>query len=244
VINRSAAVGFERGVADYERARPSYPQAVLDSLPLRAGAVVVDLAAGTGKLTRQLAASPATVIGLEPVVAMRTVLAAFAPAVASVAETLPLRDASVDAITVAQAFHWFDAPRALAEIARVLRPGGALVMVWNERDGRVAWVDAMTTAIHRHDDGTSYTRAEEIDWPAIVAVSGWFTPVEAKAVDNVQRGVDIETVIARALSTSYVSAAGDDVRAQVEAEVRAIVGGFEEPFDFPYVTQIYTCHRH
>src|SRR5204863_4155198 len=126
-----------------------------------------------------LAASGATVIGLEPVAAMRALLAAFAPAVASVAETLPLRDASVDAITVAQAFHWFDAPRALAEIARVLRPGGALVLVWNERDGRVAWVDAMTSAIHRHDDGTSYQPAEELDWPAIVAASGLFTSLEA-----------------------------------------------------------------
>lgn len=241
MINRSATVGFEQGAADYERARPSYPQAVLDAVPLREGAVVVDLAAGTGKLTRQLAASPAFVVGVEPVGAMRAVLATFAPAVAGTAEHLPLRDSSVDAVTVAQAFHWFDRARALTEIARVLRPNGQLVMVWNERDSSVPWVEAMTRVIHAHDHGTSYE--SDIEWAPVVAASGRFTPLEHLELDNPQRGVDVETVVARAASTSYVAAAGSEVVDQVRRDVRAIVADFDEPFDLPYVTHLFTCRR-
>lgn len=238
-VNRSAAVGFQRAAAEYEKARPSYPQAVLDSLPLKAGAVVVDLAAGTGKLTRQLASSPATVVGIEPVAAMRAVLAEHAPTVAAVAEHIPLRRGSVDAVTVAQAFHWFDAPVALAEIGRVLKPGGVLLMVWNDRDSRVPWVEAMSTAIHAHDDGTSYEA--EPDWSAIVAATGLFTPLEVTTADNVQHGVSSEIVVARALSTSYIAAGPPSVREQVARDVRAIVDGFDEPFDLPYVTTLFTC---
>lgn len=261
MINDAAATGFERGAADYERARPSYPQAVLDAV-LAVGAdergsddaahcagpdlrgrdlTVVDVAAGTGKLTRQLAATDASVIGVEPVAAMRSVLGGFAPAVAGTAECLPLRGACADAVTVAQAFHWFDVPRALAEIHRVLRPDGTLLMVWNERDVRVPWVMAMSEVIHAHDPGTAYER--EIDWPAAVAGAGGFTALERTDVDNPQRGIDAETVVTRALSTSYVAAAGEAVRAQVARDVRAIVAGLGERFDLPYVTIIFTCRR-
>lgn len=240
MINDAAARGFQRGAADYEKARPSYPQAVLDALPLHEGALVVDLAAGTGKLTRLLASTPATVVGIEPVEAMRAVLARHAPAVAGTAERLPLRDEIADAVTVAQAFHWFDAPRALAEIRRVLKPGGTLLMVWNDRDNRVPWVAAMTAVIHAHDPG-AYEMVT--DWHAVVAAAGGFTPVQHAEVDNPQRGVDADTVVARATSTSYVSAAGPAVIDQVARDVRAIVAGFDEPFDHPYVTQLFTCRR-
>jgi SAM-dependent methyltransferase len=235
LINDAAATGFERGAADYERARPSYPAEVLEALP-RDG-TIVDIAAGTGKLTRLL---PGRVIAVEPVAAMRAIASQFAPTVAGTAEHVPLRDASADAVTVAQAFHWFDAARALAEVRRVLKPGGTLLMVWNDRDNRVPWVAEMTAVIHAHDPG-AYQMVT--DWEAVVAEAGGFTPLELSVVDNPQRGVDIETVVARATSTSYVSAAGDDVVAQVASDVRAIVGGFEEPFDYPYVTQIFTCTR-
>lgn len=235
MINDAAATGFERGAADYEKARPSYPDAVLDALP--SSGTIVDLAAGTGKLTRLLRGD---VIAIEPVAAMRAVASQFAPTVAGTAELIPLRSSSVDAVTVAQAFHWFDAPRALEEIARVLRPGGTLLMVWNERDVRVPWVAEMSDVIHAHDPG-AYERDQ--DWHAIIGATGLYGPLSVVEVDNPQRGVDVETVVARATSTSYVSAAGPAVVEQVARDVRAIVAGFEEPFDYPYVTQIFTCRR-
>ena len=235
MVNRSAAVGFQRAAADYERSRPSYPQAVLDALP--SSGRIVDLAAGTGKLTRLL---PGDVIAIEPVEAMRAVAATFAPAIGATAEALPLRDACVDAVTVAQAFHWFDAPRALAEIRRVLKPGGTLLLVWNDRDNRVPWVAEMTAVIHAHDPGDAYEQVT--DWPQVIADAGGFTPVEHREVPNPPMAT-ADTVVDRARSTSYVSAAGDAVVEQVARDVRAIVAGFEEPFDYPYVTQIFTCSK-
>src|SRR5688500_16255131 len=113
---------------------------------------------------------------------MRQIAASFAPAVGGVAESLPLRDACADAVTVAQAFHWFDAPRALAEIARVLKPGGTLLMVWNDRDNRVPWVAEMTAAIHAHDPGDAYVLND--DWVGTVAASGLYGPLTLTEVDN------------------------------------------------------------
>jgi SAM-dependent methyltransferase len=235
LINDAAATGFQRGAADYEKARPSYPPAVLDALP--ASGAIVDLAAGTGKLTRLL---PGRVVAVEPVHAMRTVAATFAPTLAGTAELLPLRDACVDAVTVAQAFHWFDASRALAEIARVLRPGGTLLLVWNDRDERVPWVRAFSTIVHAHDTGAYES---DVDYAPVVAASGCFTPLERRDADNRQRDVTIDVVVERALSTSYIASASADVQAEVERDVRALLAGVDEPFDFPYVTRIHTCTR-
>jgi SAM-dependent methyltransferase len=128
-------------VADrYERARPLYPVAALSELAgrcgLRRGTPVVDLGAGTGKLTRQLVALGADVIAVEPSAGMRRRLEAEVPGVRvldGTAEDIPLPNGSVEIVTAGQAFHWFDTSRALDEVARVLRPAGWLALVWNER---------------------------------------------------------------------------------------------------------------
>jgi SAM-dependent methyltransferase len=235
LINDTAAKGFERGAAEYERARPSYPVGLLELLP--PNGTIVDLAAGTGKLTRLL---PGAVVAVEPVSAMRAVAATFASAVAGTAERIPLRDRCADAVTVAQAFHWFDIQVALAEVARVLKPGGTLLLVWNERDERVPWVVDMSRVIHARDPNAYL---HDIDWPAAVEESGLFTPIETRILDNPQPGATRALVVERALSTSYIAAGPDEVREQVAQDVHAIVADFDEPFDFPYVTQIFTCRR-
>jgi SAM-dependent methyltransferase len=128
-------------VADrYERARPLYPESALSELAARCGVgrgtAVLDLGAGTGKLTRQLVAVGADVVAVEPAVGMRRRLEAEVPGVPvldGTAEDIPLPDASVAVVTAGQAFHWFDTHRALGEIARVLRPAGWLALLWNER---------------------------------------------------------------------------------------------------------------
>jgi ubiquinone/menaquinone biosynthesis C-methylase UbiE len=148
-VHEVASSGFGAEAAAYERARPSYPDDAVawlaDALRITAPATVADVAAGTGKLTRLLAPSGATVIAVEPVAGMREFLAATTPgalAVAGTAEALPFADSSIDAITVAQAFHWFDASAALHEFHRVLRPGGRVGLIRNARDRSVSWVDA------------------------------------------------------------------------------------------------------
>ena len=133
-----ASPSFARSAAQYERARPGYaPEAVaflVERLGLGPGRVVVDLAAGTGKLARQLVPSGARVVAVEPLAEMRSLIPAGIEVLDGTAEAIPLPDASADAVTVAQAFHWFDAEAALREIERVLRPGGLLALVSNRRD--------------------------------------------------------------------------------------------------------------
>src|SRR5204863_8155046 len=131
MVHRAAATGFETAAADYEAARPGYPADavfwLVEQLGLDDRTTLVDLAAGTGKLTRLLAPLVGRTIAVEPVVAMREQLHEVLPHIEvleGTAESLPLPDVSVDAMTVAQAFHWFDVPRAAAEIVRVLRTNG------------------------------------------------------------------------------------------------------------------------
>jgi SAM-dependent methyltransferase len=129
------ARSFDRVAEAYERGRPGWPPEVLDLLPVPDEATVLDLGAGTGKLTRRLAARYAHVIAVEPLDEMRAILTERVPqaeALPGAAEAIPLDDGAVDAVFVGQAFHWFANDVAVAEIARVLRPGGVLARMWNE----------------------------------------------------------------------------------------------------------------
>jgi ubiquinone/menaquinone biosynthesis C-methylase UbiE len=158
-------LSFERVAETYERARPGYaPDALAwlaERIGIGPGRRVLDLAAGTGKLTRQLLAFGAEVAAVEPGREMRAVLERVVPqaeALAGSAEAIPLPGESVDAVTVAQAFHWFRAEEALVEIHRVLRPGGALGLLWNEwdeADPLQQAVDVLLSALrpHRAEDG-------------------------------------------------------------------------------------------
>lgn len=131
------ARSFDRAAEEYERSRPGYPTAVLDGLPLDRDAAVVDIGAGTGKLTRVLTRRFRRVIAVEPLDGMRSILARVVPeaeVLAGSAEGVPLGDASVDGAFAGQAFHWFANDEAVAELARVLRPGGVLCLVWNSPD--------------------------------------------------------------------------------------------------------------
>jgi SAM-dependent methyltransferase len=159
-VHEVAARGFGAQAEAYDRARPSYPPDavawLIDRLGIGPGRQIVDLAAGTGKMTSLLADSGADLIAVEPVGSMRDRLhdrlrdrLPKVPVLAGVAEALPLADKSVDAVVVAQAFHWFDARQAMAEIARVVRPGGHLGLIWNARDRSLEWVDQVWSVMDR-----------------------------------------------------------------------------------------------
>jgi ubiquinone/menaquinone biosynthesis C-methylase UbiE len=240
--------GFQRGSHAYERGRPSYPDeavaAIVDALGIGPGRTVVDLAAGTGKFTRLLVPSGATVVAVEPMPAMRDRLAAAVPGVDRVldgtAESLPLPDASVDAVTVAQAFHWFDHQPALAEIARVLRPGGGLAMLWNRRDESVPWVRRMSELVRWHDHQAS--TYDSTDWAGIVAASGRFEPLQS-ARFRYEQLIDTEGLVDRALSISYVADSPAEQQAEVAAMMRDLAAGFDQPFVLPYHTLVFWCRR-
>jgi SAM-dependent methyltransferase len=247
-VHPVARAGFDSGAAAYERGRPSYPSTAVDlvveELRIGPGTRVVDLGAGTGKWTRLLVERGARVIAVEPVAGMRGELEAAVPeaeVLEAPAEAVPLPDGSIDAVTAAQAFHWFDAPAALAECARLLRPGGGLAMVWNERDESVPWV-ADLNAIMKGPRGGVPAYDEHVDWVAVVAADGRFTPLDHRAVGSVQV-VDEATLLDRVSSTSYIAALSEERRAGVLDEVRQLVAGFPARFSLPHRTDVFWCHR-
>ena len=146
------ASSFGAAAGSYQRGRPEYPQSVVEWLVPRRAKTVLDLGAGTGKLTWPLVAAGLKVTAVEPAQGMREQLAAAVPGaavLAGAAERIPLPDASVDAVVVAHAWHWFDPDRAVPEVARVLVPGGTLSLVWNDRDETEPWMAALGAIMHR-----------------------------------------------------------------------------------------------
>jgi SAM-dependent methyltransferase len=245
-VHEIAALGFGAEAAAYERARPSYPPDaiswLIENLDLGPGSRVVDLAAGTGKLTRLLAGIDADLIAVEPVAGMRAKLHEQSPAVpvlAGAAEALPLADSSIDAVVVAQAFHWFDARRAMAEIARVVRPGGHLALIWNARDRSIEWVDQVWSVmdrVERHapwrDEGegrdgraegspTDTTVRQSERYPAGPGDASWSPWTEATFF-HVQHSTHDE-VIDRMRSVSHIAALPPPNQRGVLDEIRSIL---------------------
>ncbi len=148
------AASFSTGADVYARVRPTYPADAVDWMVPPGAAHVLDLGAGTGLLTRRLVDRGLDVVAVDASPAMLDELVATLPDVTAhvgTAENLPLPDASIDAAVVGQAWHWFDEARASAEIARVLRPGGTLAVVWNDRDERIDWVGRFGEILHTGD---------------------------------------------------------------------------------------------
>ncbi|GAB3004460.1 class I SAM-dependent methyltransferase [Mycobacterium bourgelatii] len=149
------SLSFGSAAAAYERGRPSYPPDAIDWLLPASARDVLDLGAGTGKLTTRLVERGLDVVAVDPIPEMLDVLRQSLPdtrALLGTAEEIPLEDNSVDAVLVAQAWHWVDPARAIPEVARVLRPGGRLGLVWNIRDERLGWVRELGDIIGRDGD--------------------------------------------------------------------------------------------
>jgi SAM-dependent methyltransferase len=155
------SLSFGEEAAAYERGRPTYPPEAIDWLLPASAVDVLDLGAGTGKLTVRLAERGLSVTAVDPIPEMLEVLSSSLPSVPALlgtAEDIPLPDNSVDAVLVAQAWHWFDPDRAAAQVARVLRPGGRLGLVWNIRDERLGWVKDLNRIIGSEHDPASRSK--------------------------------------------------------------------------------------
>jgi SAM-dependent methyltransferase len=228
----------------YERRRPTYPAALLDwladRLRLRPGTTVIDLGAGTGKLTRDLVPTGAHVIAVEPLPEMRAQLEAAVPGadvLAGSAEELPLPDDSVDAVVAASAFHWFETERALEEIHRVLVRGGALATVGNGRDLADPLQGQVQTVI-----GPYLPTAEQIlSWIPVVDASPLFGPAEEFAT-TFEQWFDADGLAERIGTISYIARLPDDERAGVLEQVRELGAEQpESPFPFRYRTEARVC---
>jgi SAM-dependent methyltransferase len=237
------ANSFGAAASIYERARPSYPDAAVDWLLPAGRPQVVDLGAGTGKLTRLIADRGVDVTAVEPSDGMREQLHSALPdvtALAGSAEEMPLADHSVDAVLVAQAWHWVDLARASAEVARVLRPGGRLGLLWNHRDERVDWVNELSLATtyggveHNGIDPSNPEFGPEFGQIEYLATE-WRAPMTPAGL--------LELIASR----SNVLVASADERAEITARVQDLLDHHpqlvgRDHFDLPYVAYASRAH--
>jgi SAM-dependent methyltransferase len=244
-----AAEGFGRSVEAYRRSRPSYPpQAIawlVDVLRIGPASVVVDVGAGTGKLTAQLRPTGARIVAIEPLAAMRAALAADLPEVEvfdGTAEDLPLADATADAIVVGQAFHWFDLEHALPELRRVLKLGGRLAVIWNDLDTRVDWVERFNAIIAVPREGTPHpSSAREADLGRLFGPRHHAEFTHAHVHDRT-------SLHERVASMSFVAVLPDEERTRVHERVTELLATHldtagRETVELPYITGVFWAER-
>jgi SAM-dependent methyltransferase len=229
-------------VADvYERARPGYPAEavawVAEQLELTKGRTVLDLGAGTGKLTRDLVETGADVIAIEPGDAMLEQLEQSVVGTRVLrggAEAIPLPDASVDAITIGQAFHWFRHEEAVPELHRVLRPHGGVALLWNSREGEAPLQKEVGELIA---PWVKRDRQAPDSWKKL-RLGGLFGPVEEREFEFVDE-LDEDALAERIASISFIAAAPEAARRELDVAVREVVRRRGGRVDFPYVTAVY-----
>lgn len=229
------AASFGTAAEAYHRGRPGYPRALVDSMIPREAKRVLDLGAGTGKLTTLLADTGLEVVAVEPDAALREQIAVLAPTAvvrAGSAEHIPLGDASVDAVVVAQAWHWFDTDRATREIARVLVPGGTLSVVWNIRDESEPWAAELGALMHRHtlqDIDTAAVPGAPFGDPERLEIRWRHTTTHAGILDMIA-------------SRSYIIALPEPERDALLEDVRQLLSthpdlASREEIAMPYITR-------
>jgi SAM-dependent methyltransferase len=246
-IRHEARRGFQQGAEAYERGRPGYPREAIEwltaQLELGPGRTLLDVGAGTGKLTRELVGSGAMVVAVEPVAAMRAVLGRAVPAAQALdgtAEALPAGDQTVDAIVVAQAFHWFDGPAAVREFHRALRPNGRLGVIWNRRLRDQPLHRAISEIIEPYRGETPSHYGGE--WRGPIASGGLFVPAGEHEVPF-DHELDADGLVDRVGSISFIAALPDAEREPVLDRVRALAREGQGPVRLGYVTEAYLFRR-
>ena len=247
-----AAKGFAKEALAYARGRPEYPVALdqwlRDALQLDEERTVVDLGAGTGKFTRRLLATGANIIAVEPVSEMLAQLTRILPDVAArsgTAENIPVNDGAVDAVVCAQSFHWFASTTALAEIRRVLKPGGHLGLIWNVRNESVDWCAAMTAIMAPYEGDAPRYRSGA--WRKVFPAEG-FGPLQEERFRNGHTGHPEQVIVERISSTSFIAALPRPQQLIVAARLRDLIAmtpalNRREEVTVPYQTVVFSCAK-
>ncbi|HVB19493.1 MAG TPA: class I SAM-dependent methyltransferase [Acidimicrobiales bacterium] len=237
--------GFRDGIG-YNAVRPDYPGEAMaffaSTFGLDGTVRALDLGAGSGIFTRQIRDLVGEVVAVDPSDSMREAFEKETPGLEVLDGSdiaIPLEDASVDVVFVAQAFHWFDSMRALDEIRRVLKTGGGLGLIWNERDESVPWVRDLGVAM-RWDDFQPYETGQ--DFSPILA-AGPFVDVQRATFRHAQT-LTKQALYQRVLTTSYVSLMNEAQREELLRDVAEVVEPLEETLTLPYVTDVYRATAH
>jgi SAM-dependent methyltransferase len=253
VVHPVAARGFGDSPERYDRGRPGYPPEAVEwlvtHLQAGPGRVVADLGAGTGKLTVHLAAAGARVVAVEPLAGMRRPLVVNCPGVSvvgAVAEQLPIGTATLDALTAAQSYHWFDASRALAEFHRVLRRRGRLGLIWNVRDRSVEWVDRLGQILDRVERNAPWRDHDRRPRSGLEQTLGFGETHQAQF--RHLHTVDRAGLIDRFLSVSHLAVRPVAEQNRILAEVLEVIERHpdtrgREVLDFPYRVDAYWLEK-
>lgn len=248
----ATARAFDKVPAEYERGRPEYPADAIEhlvhGLGFGPGRELLELGSGTGKLTRALLPFGGRIVAVEPSPGMRAFFAVALPKVPlldGTAEAIPAEDGAFDAVVAGQAFHWFRPGPAAREIARVLRPGGRLGLVWNRRDERVRWVAGFGRIMDTYRGSTP--NPERRPWRAGIERSGRFAPLERRDFYHEHR-LSVARVVDRAVSVSFIALEPPRVREKVARDVRALLASDpatkgRRSVGFPYRTEVYLTQR-
>lgn len=242
------SLGYITGAQTYAAGRPGYPPEAGDwlreTLGIGPGSRVLEVGAGTGKFLPLLKACTPQVIALEPIAEMRAILQRDHPdveALAGTADAIPLPGAAVDAIVCAQAFHWFATAAAVAEMRRVLKPGGTLGLIWNVRDESVPWVAALTAITNRYESDAPRYRSGL--WRHAFPAPG-FAFLGERHVRHSHIGPPEQVIVGRTLSVSFIANLPEPQRREAEQAVRSLIADTPElagkaEIAFPYETDMY-----
>jgi len=251
-IHKFAAKGFDISTEAYERGRPEYPADAVDclihALNLNSNKVVADIGAGTGKLTKLIQKSEAKVVAIEPVEGMRKKFSFLLPDIEilnGTAEQIPLENESLDAVLVAQAFHWFKGDEALKEIHRVLKPNGKIGLIWNARDESVDWISKLTDIIDPYEKGAP--RYKSGNWKKSFDATTLFSPLRYFKFGYVQAG-DAQMVVDRIGSISFIASLPTEEKEIVLVSVADLVQNHPltknvKTIELPYRTDVFVCEK-
>jgi ubiquinone/menaquinone biosynthesis C-methylase UbiE len=250
-VNAISAQGFEKAATVYEEARPSYPNEVIDLIKSLCDKpnIIIDLGAGTGKLTRLLGPLDAReIIAIEPTSSMRENLQKI-PIITKIidgtAEHIPFENNTIDMIICGQSFHWFANHRALAEINRVLKPNGLLILVWNFQDNSEReWAKKISDYIDSFGP-VGAMRFKSMEWKKAFDNQTFFSALQHKQFKNNHRATR-DLLLKRILSTSFIAALPSEQQTKLIDEIQKMMENEEEvrnlqEFDVPLLTDVYWC---
>ena len=251
-IHSAADKGFSRSGQLYESGRASYPpeavEELFEAVHLEKKSKVLEIAAGTGKFTKQIFPFIDNIIAIEPVAEMRKKFSEQLPQVKileGTAEKIPFESASFDHVFVATAYHWFDSQKALEEIHRVLQPQGYLGLIWNtwRKDVVPPWLKEIRDIVEPL--GAKAPRYKSMQWKKPFDETKLFTPMQSKNFDYPVK-LSADGVCQRFLSVSFISALPQEQFKQVEQKIREILArhlSLDGLFEMPYHNDIYWCQK-